>query len=323
MGTKEMMRMKQGQKGADPSEELPKDYFCLNYHMNKLKKKIDPRCFEYSDMKARKRAENMAVTLIGDYPELGDLDDSRFRWLSPTLLAELAGIEDETEKGKAIELLVEALKTRKSPITGKSYGATTIKMDEWHEIRRLARGQEPTGRVQRAMFIYPSDVPMLKKILDPALADARRVEEDESVVSRLEYFRDRLTKIKLEEVVTQRDGFVDAVEPSTSDAAAKKTMPRADDTTQPIRSQSWGPKDLILMCLPSKEEAEAIASDPHLKVGAWGTSKWVQDENGLSQATVSKCLNDLMEEGSVVSIRTHQATRTGTSQTWIYYRVYE
>lgn len=125
------------------------------------------------------------------------------------------------------------------------------------------------------------------------------------------------------DATTQRDGFVDAVEPSTSDAAAKKTMPRADDTTQPIRSQSWGPKDLILMCLPTKEEAEAIASDPHLKVGAWGTSKWVQDENGLSQATVSKCLDDLMEEGSVASIRTHQATRTGKSRTWIYYRVYE
>lgn len=190
MGTKEMMKMKQGRDESESSEGQPKDYFCLNYHMNKLKKKIDPRCFEYSDMKARKRAERMAVTLMGEYPELGDLDDSRFRWLSPTLLAELAAIPDETEKGNAIKLLVEALETRKSPVTGKPYGATTIKMDEWHEIRRLARGLAPTGRVQRAMFIYPSDVPALAAIFDSALANT----EDESMVTRLEYFRDRLTK---------------------------------------------------------------------------------------------------------------------------------
>jgi len=181
------------------------DYFCLNQELVKISKdRPESKCVTYADMKARKRAEAMAVRLIGEYPELGDIHDSKIRTVPNTVLDDLAGIRDVDEKAKALDLMITALKDGKSPITGLPYtGNRTILTTEWDDIRRLARGDLPTNMKRREVQVFPSDIPLLEKVFNVAISQARQTRsispesqhETDTNISRLEYFRDRLTSI--------------------------------------------------------------------------------------------------------------------------------
>lgn len=169
------------------------DYFCLNQELVKIShREPNSRCVEFANIKSRKRAESMTLKLIGEYPELGDLHTSRFRTIPTTILSALVGIKDDDERAKTLELIVTAMKTMTSPVTGRPYtGKRTITKDEWVDIRRIARGEEPVLAVRRECHVSPKDSAILAKYFNAAIAEARRCEPG-NVVSRLEYFRDCL-----------------------------------------------------------------------------------------------------------------------------------
>lgn len=174
-------------------EDKKIDTFCANdLFVNEERRNGKTRCVEFLNMKLRARSRSVTLDLVKEYPDLGNEKTTKFRTLPIVVLGEWAVIRDPDVKAKALEIIVQALRSNKSPVTGRTYtGHRTISVVEWAEIRRMAQGLEPTGVILRDVRIYPSDRKILEKVFKQGIAEARRTEPKE-VIDRLEYFASRL-----------------------------------------------------------------------------------------------------------------------------------
>jgi len=174
-------------------EDKKVDTFCANdLFVGEERRNGKTRCVEFLNMKLRVRSRSVTLNLLKEYPDLGNLKTSKFRTLPIIVLGEWAVIRESNAKAKALEIIVQALRSNKSPVTGRTYtGHRTISIVEWNEIKRMAHGLEPTGVIVRSVRIYPSDREILEKVFKQGIAEARRTEPKE-IVDRLEYFASRL-----------------------------------------------------------------------------------------------------------------------------------
>ena len=174
-------------------EDKKVDTFCANdLFVSEERRNGKTRCVEFLNMKLRARSRSVTMNLLKEYPDLGNLKTSKFRTLPIIVLGEWAVIRESDAKAKALEMIVQALRSNKSPVTGRTYtGHRTISIVEWNEIKRMAHGLEPTGVILRSVRIYPSDREILEKVFKQGIAEARRTEPKETV-DRLEYFASRL-----------------------------------------------------------------------------------------------------------------------------------
>ena len=169
------------------------DRYCANDLMvSEDNRHEGSRCVEFLDMRTRKRAHRITKELCEAYPEFGDIKKTKFRLLPLAILAEWGAMKDGDVKARALEMIIEAIRTNKSPVTGKPYDDKHfVRTTEWEEIRRMASGRPPAGIIIREVRTYPTDRKMLAWVFKDAIAKARRSESADTI-ARLEYYSNRL-----------------------------------------------------------------------------------------------------------------------------------
>lgn len=233
--------------------------------------------------------------------EYGDLVAKRMRHISDDAWKRYLRIADDDVKSKVLDMVIKSLETLEHPTMGSPFPPRGITKYDMQDLITIASGGTPRKRIRRNIVLYPEDVSILIRTFQEAIGRAG-VSPDalNKVLAKILGPHTRAI-----DVPTARPAPVpDAVEPS---------------------SAKWSPKDLVLLSLPTKEEAdEILAQDQPDPDTERGTFEWIKKEHGMNPQTVKSILNDLIDVGSVDCARKQFRRKSGsTSRIGIYYRVYE